>query len=296
MLLGLCLGVCNVAFASEAKTNSNRVSADQVVNPVAARESLPQFEFGVAAAALQVPAYPASAVKNERQFILPWFVYRSDSVQVKDGGVELVAYESDRLKVDMGIGGSLNADTSETPLREGMPDLDFLLELGPRFDVPLSNVTRNGIRARLNWVTSLRLAVSTDFRRLDYRGPVLNTELSYRMAGFNNDKVSLSASVSSTWLGNELMDYFYSVGDEFVTASRRGFNASGGFLNFGASLGISFEPTPDIDTYIGIGRRFFNGSENEDSPLFEKDSNTNIVVAASWRLYKSKKLVSVREE
>ncbi len=284
------------AIASEVNAGSENASEEQTINPGSARESLPQLEFGIAAAALQVPAYPSSAVTNERQFVLPWFIYRSDTVQVKDGGVEMVAYESDRLKIDMGIGGSLNADTSDTPLREGMPDIDFLLELGPRFDVPLSNQTRNGIRTKLNWVTSLRLAVSTDFRRLDYRGPVLNTQLKYRVAGFGNDKVSLSASVSSTWLGNELMDYFYSVDDEFVTDSRPAFNAGGGFLNLGASFGVGFEPTPDINAYIGIGYRNFNGSENEDSPLFEQDSNTNIIVAASWRLYKSKKLVSVREE
>jgi len=64
-------------------------------------------------------------------------------VQVKDGGIELVAYRSDRLVIDLGVSGSLNSDTSDTPLREGMPDLDFLFELGPRFNVPLSDFTRD---------------------------------------------------------------------------------------------------------------------------------------------------------
>lgn len=297
----MCLLNFVVAFEVAANTesgDSTANTADEVTdnNLASGLETLPQLEFGIAGAALQVPAYPASGVTNDRQFLVPWFIYRSDSVQVKDGGVELVAYESERLKVDLGISGSLNADTSDTPLREGMPDLDFLLELGPRFNVPLSDKTNNGIRARVNWVTSLRLAVSTDFRRLDSRGPVLNTELRYRMDGFNNDKLSFTASVNSTWLGNELMDYFFAVDSEFVTQGRAEFNARGGFLNVGASLGISYDITRNIGTFIGLGYKSFNGSENEDSPLFEDDSTTSVIIAASWRLYESKKMISVREE
>lgn len=227
---------------------------------------------------------------------MPWFIYRSDNIQVKDGGVELVAYESDRLKIDLGLSGSLNSDTSDTPLREGMPDLDFLLELGPRFDVPLSDSTRNGIRARLNWVTSLRLALSTDFRSIDNQGPVLNTELRYRMGGFYDDKLSFSASVSSTWLGNDLMDYFFAVDSEFATDTRPEFNASGGFLSVGASLGISYKVTRNINAFLGLGYNSLSGSENEDSPLFEDDSTSSIILAASWRLFESKTRVSVREE
>ena len=261
------------------------------------RESLPRFEFGVAAAALQVPAYPASGVVNDRQFVVPWFIYRSDSVQVKDGGVKLIAYESDRLVIDLGISGSLNSDTSNTPLREGMPDLDFIFELGPRFDVPLLDFTNDrDIRSRVNWITSLRFAVSTDIRNFDYRGPVFNTSLGYRVGGFYNERLSFSASLSTTWLGERLSEYFYSVDPQFVTDTRPEFDAEAGFLNVQLSLGASLKPRPGISTFIGLGFASFAGSENEDSPLFEDDTNTRIIAAFSWRLFKSKRLVRVREE
>lgn len=294
--------VSNFASATEVATDATPAGVDHegtqdTVNKAGSGiELLPQLEFGVAAAGLQVPAYPASSVTNERQFFVPWFIYRSDNVQVKDGGVELLAYESDRLKIDLGVGGSLNADTSDTPLREGMPDLDFLLELGPRFNVPLSDETNDGIRSRLNWITSLRLALSTDFQRLDNRGPVLNTELRYRADGFANDKLSFSASLGSIWLGDELMDYFFAVDSEFATPTRPEYNASSGFLNLAASLGFSYDVTSDISTFIGLGYQSFDGAENSDSPLFEGNSTSSIIIAASWRLYKSKKMASIREE
>ncbi len=259
-------------------------------------ESLPRLEIGVAAAALQVPAYPSSSVVSDRQFIVPWFIYRSDKVQVKDGGVELIAYQSDRLIIDLGIGGSLNADTSETPLREGMPDIDFLFEVGPRFNVPFLDSTKNNIRSRLNWFTSLRFAVSTDFRRLDFRGPLLNTEVEYRLEGFSNNKLSFNTSVFANWLGDDLMDYFFAVDDEFVTATRPAFDANAGFLNAGVSLGVSYRPTPALTTFLGLGYTSYKGSENDDSPLFEDDINTSIILAASWRFFESERRVTVRDE
>ena len=259
-------------------------------------ETLPRFEFGVAAAALQVPAYPASAVDTNRQFFVPWFIYRSDSLLVKDGGVQLIAYESDRLIIDLGIAGSLNSDTSDTPLREGLPDLDFIFELGPRFNVPLLDVTNNSIRSRVNWETSLRIALSTDFRNLDYRGLVLNTKLGYRAGGFYNGKLSFNTSVASTWLGSQLSEYFYSVPREFATDTRPEFNADAGFLNVEAFFGVNFKPTPALNTFFGFRYASFNGSENEDSPLFEDDTNTGIIAAVSWKLYQSKRVVRVRDE
>lgn len=73
------------------------VFAQDTGNSAAKTEGKPRFEFGLASAALQVPAYPSSSVDTERLFVLPWFIYRSDKLQVKDGGVQLIAYQSDRL-------------------------------------------------------------------------------------------------------------------------------------------------------------------------------------------------------
>jgi len=251
----------------------------------------PRFEAGVAAAGVQVPAYPSSSVTSKRNFFSPWFIYRSEKLQVKDGGVNLTAYESDKLTVDLGVGVSLNADTSITPLRNGMPDIDYLLELGPRFDVSLLDETNDSIRRRLNWTTALRLAMSTDGKRVDFRGPVLNTQLRYRMGGFFNNKISFNTSVESTWLGNELMDYFFAVEPEYQTPVRPEFNASGGFLGVSLSAGINYRPTTEISTYFGFDISSLDGSKNEDSPLFEQETNTRMILAFSWRLYKSKGLV-----
>lgn len=292
--LGTVLFMANASFANEKPVES---AAGSTAAAVSERKlSKPRFEFGVAGAGLQVPAYPGSAVVSDRLLAAPWLIYRSDKLQVKDGGVELVAYESDNLTIDLGIGASLNADTSETPLRSGMPDLDYLLELGPRFNVPLSDKTVDGIRTRWDWTSALRFALSTDFSRVDYRGPVVNTQLRYRVEGFNNNKLSFNATATSTWLGDELMDYFYSVDEEFATPTRPQFDAESGFLSLGLSAGIGYKPIDNLNTFLGLGYTSLSGSRNDDSPLFEDESNPSVIFAVSWRIYKSKRMVQVRDE
>lgn len=260
-------------------------------------EGKPRFEFGLASAALQVPAYPSSSVNTERLFVLPWFIYRSDKLQVKDGGVQLIAYQSDRLVIDLGIAGSLNSDTSETPLREGLPDLDFIIELGPRFTVPIFDRTDSkNRRSRLNWVTSFRFAVSTDFSSLDDRGPVLNTQLSYRKDGLFNNKLSFDVAGGPTWLGSQLQDYFFSVDPEFVTPDRPQFDAEAGYLGFNFSAGFRYRPVKRISTFLGLGVNSLAGSRNADSPLFEDELTTQIILGISYQVFRTKRSVQVFDE
>ena len=256
----------------------------------------PQLEIGVAGAGISSAAYPSSSVTSNRGFIVPWFVYRSEKVQVKDGGVKLIAYQNDWLTVDVGIGGSLNADTSITPIREGMPDIDFIFEAGPRFDVSIKDDSTGAWRDRVNWVTAYRFAVSTDFKRLDYRGPLLNTELVYRKDGIGDNRLSFDVSLGATWAEERLQDYFFEVAPEFVTSDRARFDAQAGFLGLDLSAGIQFQPTKRVSAFVGVGVSSFDGSRNEDSPLFEEDLNTRVIAALSWEIYRSKKLVTASGE
>lgn len=258
---------------------------------------LPRLEAGLAGAGLNVSAYPSSSVRSQRNFLVPWLIYRSDKVQVKDGGVKLIAYQSEKLTVDLGISGSLNADTSITPVRDGMPDIDYLLELGPRFKVPLFDRTNEFMeRDRLDWVTAYRFAISTDFGRVDFRGPVLNTELSYEKEGLLKDKLTVGVSVGATWLGNQMMDYFYSVDSQFATPDRPEYRATAGFLGVDLSAGVEYNITPNASVFVSAGIESFSGSRNDDSPLFEEDLSRRLILGFAWTLYQSKDTVRVTDE
>jgi len=257
----------------------------------------PKMEAGVAAAGIHGPAYPGSSISSDRFFFAPWFIYRSDTLSVKDGGINLKAYDSDRVIVDLGIGVALNADSSITPVREGMPDLDYLLELGPRINVLLfDEFGELGRRNRLNWKTSYRQSLSTDFKRLDLRGPVFDTELEYRWDTNAANDLSIEASVGALWLGNKLSDYIYAVEPQFATQDREAYDAQSGFLGFNLSLGFMVRPVKKMNLYFGLGLDLYDGTRNEQSPLFEKDQGTSAILAVSYKLYESADTVLVRDE
>lgn len=257
---------------------------------------LPRLEIGVAAAGIQTAAYPSSSVNIKRVFAAPWLIYRSEKLEVKDGGVKLIAYQNDRLTIDLGINGSLSADTSETPLREGMPDIDFIFELGPRFDFKLSDDIKGNWRNRFNWESAYRFALSTDFGNLDYRGPVASTRLVYRKDSLTKKGLGFNVALRATWAGNQLQDYFYGVDEEFVTDVRPEFDADPGFIGLDLSAGVSFRPLKPVGAFIGLGYTSLAGAKNADSPLFEDTGDPRIILALSWRLYQSKKTVTPIDE
>ena len=123
------------------KSNRDTATADESVADVP--ESNPflvekyRWEFGIGAAALSLEAYPASSQTTDRVFALPYFIYRGDTFRVEDGNLSAVAVENRRYRLDLSIGAALNVDSEDVPLRAGLPDLDFLFEIGPKLEVQL---------------------------------------------------------------------------------------------------------------------------------------------------------------
>lgn len=278
---------------------ASEVTADEEKRAGSPRKGvmLPRWEFGLAAAGLNVPAYPSSASSSERQFLVPWFVYRGDKVRLQDGGAKLIALENNRVTIDISLGGSLNASSEDAPARVGMPELDYLLELGPKIDVRLfDDLLDNGQTRQLSWSTALRAAVSTDFKSANGRGGVLGTQLRYRHRGLDNDKASFSAALTATWAAESLLDYVYQVDEEFVLADRPAFDAKGGYVGTSASLGLFRKLNDRWSTYIGLSSTFHNGAANRDSPLFERKNTFSVFGGVSWEIKRSRDSVRVYTE
>ena len=284
-----------LAVADDARSTDGSAAAES--DHTVGGEQLPQWEFGLAAAALRVPAYPSSAATSERQFLVPWAVYRGDKVRLQDGGAKLIAIENSRFTIDVSIAASLNANSQDAPLRQGMPDLDYLLELGPKIDYRLfDRQLESGQRRRMSWSTALRAAISTDFASVDSRGAVLGTQLRYRHSGLADGKASLSVSLSAAWASEKLLDYFYQVDQAFVTPDRAAFDAGAGFVGAGLRFGFSRQITPRWSAYLGVGAALHQGAKNRNSPLFERESNFSAFGGFSWEIKRSKATITVLDE
>ena len=238
--------------------------------------------------------YPASNDSNERGLALPFFIYRTPLLRFGDGGIRAIAIENPRVKLDLSIGGSLNASSSGNSAREGLPDLDFLFELGPQLEVRLFDYRlASGSRVQGRFTSELRAVFSTDFRGIDSQGWTADVGVGMNVADIAGTGISFITGFDVSFATERLQDYFYEVAPEFVTDTRPQFDARGGYLESTLFTGLAFRPFRDVRVFTGVIQGFYDGARNQDSPLFEVTQQTRYAVGVVWTIKRSKQMVDV---
>lgn len=258
-----------------------------------ARDDLPVWEVGVAAVGLQGQDYPASDQANDRVLAAPYAVYRGERFRLGEGGLQALAFQNPRYRLALSVAGSLDANSEGNPLREGMPDLDFLFEIGPQLIVTLDE---RGYADQSQGTTELalqlRAAFSTDFGGIDALGPVASLALSYEREGLMDGRLDIGVEYNAVFADEKLHDLFYQVDPQFVTATRPAFDAESGYLGSDLSLSGFYYLREDLALFSGVSWNSFANAANEDSPLFETDSSVNTWLGLIWRLRESTARIS----
>lgn len=256
----------------------------------------PRWEVGVGAGFFRGYDYPASNDQNRRMIALPFFIYRTRSIRFGGGGIRAVAIENPRVKLDLSVGGSLNASSSGDGVREGMPDLDFLFEIGPQLEVRLlDEVIDERSRLQSRFTSELRAVFVTDFKSVDQQGLVAEAGFDINLRNVRGTGIDVGAGISLTYANEKLQDYFYEVQPEFVTAERAAFDAKGGYLETKVSVGLGVRPRHNVAIFLGAFTGLYKGAENEDSPLFETDTQTGFALGVVWTIKRSRSMVEIVE-
>jgi outer membrane protein len=276
------------AFASFGLMAQQEIALDQDLRPL--------WEAGAFVGVFHSPVYPAAAQRQTNIIPSPYFIYRGETVRLGEGSIaRAVAVDTSWYELDLSLAGSFSANSDDNPARAGMPDLDFIFELGPQLRVQLKEIEfEHQGKGELFLNLQTRAAFSTDFSRLDHRGYVFQPELSYRQRGWFSEKTALSLSISPTWATQRLHDYFYQVDADFVNNERPAYDAKGGYLGTDLSLGMSFNARENIRVFVGGTVSIHAGAANEDSPLFREKSTYSIGMGVVWRLWESEERVAGR--
>ena len=256
----------------------------------------PVWEAGVLAAVFSSPEYPGAGQSQSNVIAAPYFIYRGETIRIGDGSIaRAVAIDKSWYELDLSLAGSFNANSEGNEARVGMPDLDFIFELGPQLKLKLSKFEfeQHG-KAELLLNLQARAVFSTDFSSIHKRGYVFQPVLSYRQRGWLSEKTALSVSLSPTWASEKLHDYFYQVDSAFVTEQRSAYDAGSCYLGTDLSVGLSFNATEDIRIFTFARASLHSGSANEDSPLFIDKSTYSYGLGMVWRLWESEEKVSGR--
>ncbi|MDH3220219.1 MAG: MipA/OmpV family protein [Gammaproteobacteria bacterium] len=242
--------------------------------PALAQEALPRLELGVGLFALDSPDYRGSAGSSSYLLPAPYVKYRGDRLRV-DEGAQGIIFESPDLLFSMSGNLSLPAD-EDTPEREGMAELEAILEIGPSINYRLLRLHDSAW-----WIDlPLRFAYTLD-GNLESIGWVFQPRLSWRQPATRLGDWKLRFNIGPLYSSDRHHDYFYTVDAFDATATRPAYEADGGFSGYRAEFTYSRR----FGIYwLGGFLRYDNldHSEIDDSPLVSESDSWMGGIALAW--------------
>jgi len=260
-----------------------KTDAAQLAQKRPKRPRHPKWEIGAAGGAFYLPDYPGSDVSRSRSLLLPYGVYRGDILRAdQDGGIRGRFCNTERVECDLSFGAGFRSRSADNEARQDMENIDWIGEVGPRVQIHISKDGPSSWTLRL----PVRYVFSTEiFKSLDFRGYVFDPRLSYSRGGFLRQDMFLSISGGPGWATERLHDYFYEVDQQYVTANRRLYNASGGFFGWESSISIGRQISPQITLVGGMSKSFYADAKNRSSPLHSDIETQSYFLVLAWSLY-----------
>lgn len=237
-------------------------------------ETDPLWEIGIGAFGLVAPDYPASGESAFNGLALPYGIYRGEVLRVDDeDGARVVPVETQAYELSLSAGAAFGARSEGRGVREGMPDLDPLIELGPQVIFRGPGFGPETRRGRIDLALQARVVASLDVDTgsVAYRGLVVEPELAARWPDALGAGTELRASVGPVFATEALQAYFYDVRPRFVRAGRPAYEAQGGYLGTDLVVSLSYDLTQRFTAFGGVSAASHAGAANRASPLFEED-------------------------
>jgi outer membrane scaffolding protein for murein synthesis (MipA/OmpV family) len=226
----------------------------------------PLWEIGVVGGGGWLPDYPAADQNHLQGLVLPYAIYRGDFLRLGDGGVARGLFvDVPWLELNVGLDASFPVDSSDNDAREGMDDLDYLLEAGPKLIVKfLYDDPANDVDLSL----ATRGVFSTDFANVRYEGMTANPAVTYRRHDLFGFDLRAIASLGATFGSDGYNDYFYEVRQPDVRPNRPRYRADAGYVGSELTLGLSW----------GVGRRsalVVLGQRTQGLAVIKPESHSN---------------------
>jgi outer membrane scaffolding protein for murein synthesis (MipA/OmpV family) len=252
----------------------------------------PLWELGAGISALSFPDYRGSDESSLYAIPFPYFVYRGTFLKADRNGIRGTFFDSDRIELNLSVGASLPVNSDDNQARQGMPDLQPTLELGPSLDLNLWRTPDRRTRLDLRLPVRTAVTVKDGMRDIGWVfSPRLNLDIT-DVAGLAGWNMGLLAG---PMYGSERNhDYFYSVAPQYATPDRPAFDAKGGYAGSQVLMSMS-KRYPKY--WLGAFVRWdsLKGAAFDDSPLVKSENYFAAGVGVAWILGESSTRVEAVE-
>jgi len=135
-----------------------------------------QWELGAGLTVLDIPFYPGASQSKTYLLPIPHVFYRSEKLEI-DNGLEATFLKTQRTRFNLSADFAVPVNSKDSDAREGMPDLDLAIQIGPSLEVTLAGGRFKPSHFRLE--LPVRAAIATDFRSAENVGWVFEPRLTY---------------------------------------------------------------------------------------------------------------------
>lgn len=293
LLVSALIAVGSLAEAANLPGETGATASAAQSAPVGEDLTAPAlYELGLGLGAAYFPHYPGS--DQNKLFIMPFpfAIVRGRIVQSDRRGMRARLFTAKAFDISLSGAGAFPVKAAENRAREGMQDLGWIGQGGPKFRLTLAEST-DGSQLRLG--LSVRVVVaSKEIFNIDHRGTVVEPELVYTRPNTFSDRTDLYASLRSSFATRGLMSYFYQVPANEATPTRRAYDAQPGLLETIATLGLSIRSRNNRHRWFISGDlETIEGARNISSPLVKTHWNGSVALAWIWSFYESKEKATV---
>lgn len=250
-------------------------------------EELPLWELGLGLGALHQPYYPGSDETRSYVFPVPVPVYRGSVFKSDDEGMRAELLNNERYKLDLSFDFNLAIDSDDVDLRQGMEDIDSLLQVGPSLEVMLAENDTD------QWVLNLPIRANFEIGGdgVEESGYTFSPNIAYfHKFEYAGKPWRASVALGPQFGSQDYQNVYYGVEEQFATPNRPTYTADSGYS--GSRLLLTLR-SKDAERLWVWFLRYDNisGASFEDSPLVENSGGLTAGVIYSRFLFRSKRKV-----
>ncbi len=246
----------------------------------ASSEKSSKFEWGPSLLCLRMNHYRGSDQYMNKVIPFPYFSYTSEHLEAEPSYVRGTLFENSFFSLKISVMAGLSVDSTRNRARKDMPDLDYMIEIGPMLILKLWKSENN--LHEITFESPFRRVFSTDFTRIDQVGwwsvPYINYII-YPNKYTLDTRCELS--FAAMFADNGYHDYFYRVDREYASVDREEYNPTGGYS--GVQFAMVMEKRIGNVILIPVFRYdYLKETVFEESPLVKTKSYFAFLLAGIY--------------
>lgn len=239
-----------------------------------------KYTFGFGAGVTYLNDYIGSDETSVYAFPVPYIYYKSDEFKIDRNAFEGELFTGNKWHIAIDAAGAI--PVKDNKARIGMPDLDWVGEIGPSLEYYFEGTHDSADHMFVDW--SVRKAIATDFKGIDDAGWVSQLSVNYKATPQINvfgGSIVFNASASLMYNSSKYADYYYGVSNEFSTSTRTAFVTNSGYAGLRLAIGSTWRKN---NVWLGVFTRYSNIKDTtfETSSLVNTTHSVIAGVAVSY--------------